>query len=266
MSGFGMDYTSEVPSSSQNDSVSSIASNPKYRENSISSEEQSLLKIVQKGIAEMTDENVIFHKEILSLLSKLNLEPESLSSDIKNGLQKVASILKFEKLSDFDKTDLKIVYERKKVEEARRQREEKQLALLYDNLYRKYTRFAAKLTDLQEAVNNIEELVEEGQKDEEDSHCNQVFLMTKLKEYKQTVEKLEVDLTEMQVEDLYPQNIVNKYDKYLEMCGELSEIDQCLSQYGDLPPNLLQAKALLDVKRKEYETLEIEFSERTNNF
>ncbi|XP_076279885.1 uncharacterized protein LOC143208871 isoform X2 [Lasioglossum baleicum] len=261
-----MDSMSEVPSSSQNDSVSSTTSNLKYRENSISSEEQSLLEFVQKGITEMTDENITFQKDILPLLSELNLEPESLSSNIKDGLQKVASILKFEKLSDFDKTDLKIVYERKKVEEARRQWEEKQLALSYDNLYRKYTRFSAKLTDLQEVVNDIKELVEEGQKDEEDNRCNQVFLMTKLDEYKQTVKKLEVDLTKMQVDDLYPQNILNKYDRYLEMCGELSEIDKCLSQYGDLPPNLLQAKALLEAKRKEYETLEKIFSERTSYF
>ncbi|XP_033328649.1 uncharacterized protein LOC117221652 [Megalopta genalis] len=261
-----MDHISEVPSSSQNDSVYNTASNLKYRENSISSEEQSLLELVQKGITDETNENVAFQKEILPLLSKLKLEPEFLSNDIKDGLQKVVSILKFERLSDFDKTDLKIVCERKKVEEAKREREEKQLALLYDNVYRKYTKFSKKLMTLQEAVNDIEELVQEGLKDEEERHCKQVFLTTKLKDYKQTVEELEADVAEMQVEDLYPEKILNKYNKYLEMTGELAEIDQCLSQYKDLPPNLLQAKALLEVKRKEYETVEKEFYERTTNF
>ncbi|XP_078049520.1 uncharacterized protein LOC144476448 [Augochlora pura] len=261
-----MDHISEVPSSSQNDSISSTASNLKYRENSISSEEQSLLELVQKGITEETNENIAFQKEILPLLSKLKLAPEFLSNDIKDGLQKVASILKFEKLSDFNKTELKIVFERKKVEEAHREREEKQLALLYDNLYRKYNKFSKKLMTLQEAVNDIEELVQEGLKDEEDRHCNQVFLSSRLKDYKETAKILEADISEMQVEDLYPEKILNKYKKYLEMSGELAEIDQCLSQYNDLPPNLLQAKALLEVKRKEYETIEKEFYERTTNF
>lgn len=261
-----MDSMSEVPSTSQNDSVFSTVWIPKYGENSILSEDQLLLELVQKGITEMTDETIAFHKEILPLLSELNMEPESLSSDVKDGLQKVVSIMQCEKLTDFDKIELKIVCELKKMEEARRRWEETELAYSYDHLHGKYLRFSQKLINLQEAVNNIKELVEEGQKHEEENHCNRVYLMTKLDEYKQTVKKLEDDLTELQVKNFYPQIILTKYDRYLEMCGELSEIDKCLSQYGDLPPNLLQAKALLEAKRKEYETLEKRFSEKTSYF
>ncbi|XP_031832446.1 uncharacterized protein LOC116426918 [Nomia melanderi] len=264
MFGFSMDNISKVESSSQNSSVCSTNLNAKCRDDSISLEEQSLLELVQRGISETTQENITFRKEIIPLLSTLNLEPQSLPNDIKEGLQKVALILRFEKLSDLDDIVLRIVCEERKIEERKKQREEKQLALLYDNLFRKYTKFSKKLSHLQEAVNTIEEFVKDSQKDQTDSYCNQVLLSTKLKEYKQTVEKLETDLTEMQIEDLYPQKILNKYNKYMEMCGELAELNQDLNQYGDLPPNLLQAKALIEVKQEEYETLEKVFLEKTS--
>ncbi|KOC68402.1 hypothetical protein WH47_03560 [Habropoda laboriosa] len=95
-------------------------------------------------------------------------------------------------------------------------------------------------------------------------YCNNISLSTKLGEYQQTVKKLESDLVDMQIEDLYPQKILNKYDKYLEMAGELAELNQCLRQYGDLPPNLLHAKALVEVKQKEYHALVKTLLEKTD--
>lgn len=221
---------------------------------------------MQKGILETSEENIAFGKQILPLLNKLNLEPQSLPNDIKEGLQKIALVLRYEKLSDFNDVTLNIVNERKKIEEKKKQHEEKQLALLYDDLFRKYSTFSKKLNYLQEAVSSLENFIEKSQKEQEDIYCNHASLSTKLKEYQQTVEKLETDLIDMQVEDLYPTKILNKYHRYLEMSGELAELNHYLSQYKDLPPNLLQAKALVDVKRKEYETLKNALLDKTNYY
>lgn len=255
-----------MESSLQTDSILSTASSTRYREETISVEEQSLLNFLQKGILETNEENITFGKQILPLLNKLNLEPQSLPNDIKEGLQKIALVLRNEKLSDFNDVALNIVNERKKIEEKKKQHEEKQLALLYDDLFRKYSSFSKKLNYLQEAVSSLENFIEKSQKEQEDIYCNHASLSTKLKEYQQTVEKLETDLIDMQVEDLYPTKILNKYHRYLEMSGELAELNHYLSQYKDLPPNLLQAKALVDVKRKEYETLKSALSDKTNYY
>ncbi|CAK9806209.1 hypothetical protein ANTQUA_LOCUS4761 [Anthophora quadrimaculata] len=257
-----MEYNSEVESFSQSDSILSTASSARCED--ISPEEQRLLQHLQKGILETSEENVTFAKEILPLLNKLNLEPQSLPNDIKEGLQKVALILRCEKLSDLDDIALSVVCERKKVEEKKRQYEEKQLALLYDDLFKEYAIFSKKLNRLQEAVNSLESFIEDSQKKQEDIYCSNISLSTKLGEYKQTVKKLESELIDMQIEDLYPKKILNKFDKYLEMTGELADLNQCLRQYGDLPPNLLQAKALVEVKQKEYHVLEKALLEKTN--
>ncbi|XP_053991462.1 uncharacterized protein LOC128890961 [Hylaeus anthracinus] len=255
---FIMECNSEVGSLSQNDTGSSTASSVRFRED-ISSEEQSLLQVLERGISETTEENIAFGKEISSLLSQLNLELQFLPSDIREGLQKIALILRFVKLSDLDDVSLSIVSERKKIEEKKRQHEEKQLSLLYDHLYRKYSIFSRKLNHLQEAVSSLECFLENAQKEQEDTDCDKMSLSIKLNEYQQTMENLEADLEDMNIQDLYPQEILEKYHKYLETLGELAELKEYLSQYGDLPPNLLQAKAQLEVKRKEYETIEKAF-------
>ncbi|XP_034173206.1 uncharacterized protein LOC117601054 [Osmia lignaria lignaria] len=259
-----MENNSEVESFSQNDSVSSIASNARYREDAILLEQQSLFQLLQKAISETNEEHIAFGKEISPLLNKLSLESQFLPNDIKEGLQKVALIMRSEKLADFNDATLNIVKEREKIEEKKRQHEEKQLSLLYDDIFRKHTIFSKKLNNLQEAVSSLESFIEDAQKEHDDNYCNRVSLSTKLQEYQQTTEKLETDLLDMQIEDVYPQKILNKYNRYLEMSGELAELNQCLNQYGDLPPNLLQAKALLEVKQKEYETLENTFLEKTS--
>lgn len=212
---------------------------------------------------ETTEENIALTKEISSLLNKLNLEPQSLRNDIKEGLQEVALILRFEKLLTLDDVALSIVSEEKKIEEKRRQREEKQLAARYDNLFRKHVTFSKKLNHLQDAVTSLESFVESAQEDQ-DIYYNRISLSKKLTEYQQTADKLKADITYMELEDIYPQKILNKYDKCLEMLGELAELNQYLGQYGDLPPNLSQAKALVESKQKEYELLEKTFLEKTS--
>ncbi|KAG7201119.1 hypothetical protein KM043_003915 [Ampulex compressa] len=259
-----MEFSEQTDSFSQSDSISTVASSMKSLGESVSPEERLLLQLLQRGIAETTEEHLAFGKEMSQLLSKLNLEQRYLPGDIKEGLEKVASILKIEKLFDLDTTVLDVVAERRKIEKKKREREGKRMLLIYDDLYRKHSLFQKKLAHLQNAVNCLETSVENAQKEQEDCYTDRVLLSSKLTEYRQAVKKLETDLDEMEVEAIYPEKILHKYKQYLETKGQLLDLDRYLERYEDLPPNLLQAKALLECKQKEYESLEHAFLEKTS--
>ncbi|KYN17305.1 hypothetical protein ALC57_10431, partial [Trachymyrmex cornetzi] len=246
-----------------NDSVFIATGVAKCQEGNTSAEEVSLLRDLQRAILETTEENAAYTKEMTTLLAKLNLDVKTLPNDIKEGLEKVSSILKTEKLFEFDETSLRVVRERKIIEEKRREREEKQMSVQYDKLFRNCTKLQTKLDHLQDAVDALKNSIDVTEKDKNDVYCNKVFLSTKLKEYQQTVEKLETDLSDMQVDELYSEKILNKYKLYLEKTSRLAELNQSLAQYEDLPPNLLQAKLLVESKRKEYEKLEQIFLEKS---
>lgn len=222
-----------------------------------------LLRYLQRGISETTEENITFTKEITSLLSKLNFNVKTLPNDIKEGLEKFSLILKAEKLSEFDETALCVVKERKIIEEKRQQREEKKMSLIHDKLLRSCIKLQTRLDHLQDAVDSLNNTLDIIGKDKDNLYCNKVFLSTKMEEYQQAVNKLETDLNDMQIDELYPEHILNKYKLYLENLGKLTDLNKPLTQYNDLPPNLLQAKLLLENKRKEYENLEQEFLEKT---
>lgn len=222
-----------------------------------------MLRQLQRATSETAEENVTYTKEMTTLLAKLNLDVKTLPSDIKEGLEKLSSILKAEKLFEFDETALQVVRVRKIIEEKRRQREEKQMSMQYDKLFRNCTKLQTKLDHLQDAVDSLKSTIDTTEENKNDMYCNKVFLSTKLKEYQQAVETLEADLSDMQVDEHYTEEILNKYKLYLEKTSRLIDLNQSLAQYGDLPPNLLQAKLLVESKRKEYENLEQMFLEKT---
>lgn len=222
-----------------------------------------MLRHLQRAISETTEENVAYTKETAALLTKLNLDVKALPDDVREGLDKVSSILKTEGLFEFDETALRVVRERRIIEEKRRQREEKQMSVKYDKLFRNCTKLQTKLDHLQDAVDSLKNFVDTTEGDKNNMYCNKVFLSTKLKEYQQAVEKLRMDLGDMQVDEFYSEEILNKYKLYLEKTSRLADLNQSLAQYGDLPPNLLQAKLLVESKRKEYENLEQMFLEKT---
>jgi len=218
---------------------------------------------LQRAISETTEENIAYTKEIATLLAKLNFDVKALPNDIKEGLEKLSLILKAEKLFEFDETALRVIKERKIIEEKRQQREEKQMSMQYDKLFRNCTKLQTKLDYFQNAVDSLKNTVDATEEDKNNMYCNKVFLSTKLKEYQQAVEKLEADLSDMQVDELFSEKILNKYKLYLEKTSRLADLNQSLAQYGDLPPNLLQAKLLVENKRKEYENLEQIFLDKT---
>lgn len=229
----------------------------------MSIEEVSLLRHLQRGISETTEENVVFTTEITSLLSKINFDIKTLPNDIKEALEKLALILKSQRLLEFDETALRVAKEQKIIREKKQQREEKQMSLIHDKLLKNIMKLHAKLDHLQSTVVTLKDTIDHIDKDKDNLYCNKVFLSTKLKEYQQAVEKLETDLSSMQIDDLYPEKILNKYNLYLERKGKLANLNESLAQYGELPPNLLQAELLMKSKKKEYEKLKQLFLEET---
>ncbi|XP_012217662.1 uncharacterized protein [Linepithema humile] len=258
-----VDNNNETASLLHNGSTSIATGATKCNNENTFIEKALLLRYLQRGISETTEENIAFTKEMTGLLSKLNFDVKALPNDIKEGLEKLSLILKSEKLSEFDETALCVARERKIIEEKRQQREEKKMSLIHDKLFRSCTKLQTRLDHLQDAVNSINNTLDIIEKDKDNLYCNKVFLSTKMKEYQQAVDKLETDLDDMQINELYPEHILNKYKLYLENISKLGDLNQPLSQYNDLPPNLLQAKLLLESKRKEYENLEQEFLEKT---
>jgi len=258
-----MDDTSEAASLSHIDSAFTATGATKCHEGDASAEEDALLRHLQKAISVTTEENVAFTKEMTTLLAKLDLDVKVLPNDIREGLEKLSLILRTEKLSEFDEMALRVIKERNIVEEKRRQREEKQISMKYDKLFRNCTNLQAKLDHLQDSVDSLKNIVDTTEEEKNDLYCNKVFLSSKLKEYQQAVEMLEADLSDMQLDELYSEKILNKYKLYLEKTSRLADVNQSLAQYGDLPPNLLQAKLLVESKRKEYEDLEQMFLEKT---
>ncbi|EZA60724.1 hypothetical protein X777_13964 [Ooceraea biroi] len=226
-----MDNNSEIAPLSYSESISALTTGvAKGHNGNVPTEEVSLLRHLQRGISETTEENAVFTKEVTSFLSKLNLE----------------------------------IKEQKIIKEKRQQREENQMSLIYDKLLKNSTKLQTKLDHLHSAVDTLKDTIDETEKDRDSLYCNKVFLSTKLKEYEQAVEKLEADLSGMQVDEQYPEKILDKYNLYLERKSKLANLNQSLAQYGELPPNLFQAELLVESKKKEYENLEQLFLEETH--
>ncbi|XP_014468055.1 PREDICTED: AUGMIN subunit 1-like [Dinoponera quadriceps] len=247
-----MDNNSEQQGLSHSDSVSEASNH-----NADAVEMRYLLR----GILETNQENIALTKEITNILSKLNLEVKTLPSDVKEGLDKVASIMRAEKISEFDETAICVARERRIAEEKARQREERNLLQKYNKLHRSYARLLKKLDHLEDSIHSLENTTTACK---DDLYCDMMFLSAKLKEYQETEEKLESDLSDMEVEELYPEKIKEKYKLYLELLGNLADVKQFFDPYRDLPPNLSAAKLMLENKRKEFEELEHQILERMN--
>lgn len=218
---------------------------------------------MQRGIAVTAEENVTCKKKITSLLSKLDLDIRTFPSDIKEALEKWALILRNERLPAFDEAALRVAREQQFMRRMRQQREEKQMSLMYNKLLKNCATLQGKLNVLQSAIEALECTVDGTEKDKDNMYCSNVFLSAKVKEYQQAIEKLESDLSDMQVDELYPETILNKYKTYLQETNKLADLQQSLAQYDELPPNLLEAKMLVENKRKEYKNVEQLFLEET---
>lgn len=215
-----------------------------------------LIELLQEGIQETTEENLANQRIIMEFLRILQLEPRSLPNHIKEGFDKVSLVLKAEGLPHVDKTSLNIVKQRKNLQEMEKNIFEKEMNMKLKLLVMKTTSLEKKINCLQMSIDNVDDIVQNAKKDAEDSYSQNTFMTMKLKEYNQTLEKLEANLNNMRDIDLEPEMILEKYKQYINMTEQVVKLDQFLDQYNDLPPDLLQAKILLENKQKEYEELE----------
>jgi len=149
-----------------------------------------------------------------------------------------------------DETPLKICMERKKRETMKKAVEERRLKSKYNDLCNSHESVLKEQNKTRTAVESLQEVVETAINKNEEEYANRIFMATKVNDYRQTIEQLEGNLNEMGVTDSYADTILEKYNAYLELTKELAEVDESLSKYGDLPPNLLEARAMVEEKEK----------------
>ncbi|XP_011299940.1 uncharacterized protein [Fopius arisanus] len=208
------------------------------------------VKPLLKGIHETCAENNALIKEWTPLLKTLDLESRSLTPKTTDHLEKVSGILKTEGLSSVDETHLTISCNRRRLDELQKSRIDRNLKRKYEDLCSRYARLEEKVKDAQKKVNFITDFVDSARELNEREYSEIIHKLTKLNEYRETVGNLENELAGLDVADDYPDRILEKYSRYLGATGELAELNKVINYYGDLPADILQAKAAVEQKEK----------------
>ena len=223
---------------------------------------QEKLKLLTDGMNESLAENAALDEEMSAVLKDLGLDLNSLPIDIREDLDKVCDILKAEGLIDMNLTSLEIRKQQKETEARMKARAEAEFKLNYEEALRMEKRLQEKLDIVKKSVDSLESKFQAMHEDYKDEESERLLILSKLNTYKDTVMKMEKQLEELQVADFHPDIILKKSQVCMEKLRELAELDEYLSQYGELPPNLLQAKAVLESKKKELENIDRMIMER----
>ncbi|XP_033219406.1 uncharacterized protein LOC117174411 [Belonocnema kinseyi] len=253
-----MDFTrgADRQSTLNSTSSSSMSTDSKQTESEVLPEMQEKLKILSDGMDESLAEAAAYENEMISFLKELGLDPTSLPSDIREGLDKVCHILKAEGLTDMDPTTLEIHMQQKEIEAKKQARAEAEFKINYEASFKKYSRMQEKLDSVKGNVDSLEDKIQNMNMNYKREEPERLLILTKLNAYKDKVSKLEKQLEDLEIGELHPDIILKKSTVCMEKLSELAELNIYLSQYGDLPPNLLQAKAVLESKKKELEKLD----------
>ncbi|XP_034940399.1 protein NETWORKED 1B-like [Chelonus insularis] len=222
------------------------------------------LNLLLEAINETAAENEILNKNLSKFLASLDLEPQQLSKEITQGLDKIQAIIQKENLSEIDETSMLINLHQKKIDELKKIREERQLKKKYEDLYNEYSLLQEKLNTLQGKVNNLTEIIVSSKEGNESESSNIIHKTTKLNDYKCVYKSLEDELANLKVTEDYAQNILGKYKQYMQTSGELADINESLSQYGDLPADILQAKAVVEQLEKRRQEVKRLLDEKMN--
>lgn len=218
-------------------------------------EMQEKLKILTDGIDESIAESAAIENEMSSFLKEIGLEFKSLPNDIKEGLNKVCDILKFEDLSDTNLSTLEIHMQQKELENKRKARDDVEFKLNYDMAFKKYKRMQEKLDSVKNSITSLETKIINWN-EEKNEESERLLILSKLNTYRDKVAKMNEQLEDLDVDDLHPDIIMKASSLCMEKLAELAELNKHLSKYANLPPNLLQAKAELESKKKELEKIE----------
>ncbi|XP_015112594.1 uncharacterized protein LOC107038183 isoform X2 [Diachasma alloeum] len=213
-------------------------------------ETKEKLEPLMKGIHETSAENNAFIKDSMALLKALDIEPRGLSPETTDRLDKVSLILKTENLASPDETLLTISRNRRRLDGIQTSRIDRNLKRKYEDLCSRYARLEEKVNNAQERVNFITDFVDSARECNEREYSEIIHKATKLNEYRETARNLENELARLDVADVYPDRILEKYSYYLGATGELAELNKIVNQYGELPADILQAKAAVEQKEK----------------
>uniref|UniRef100_A0A6V7K5D7 Uncharacterized protein n=1 Tax=Bracon brevicornis TaxID=1563983 RepID=A0A6V7K5D7_9HYME len=207
-------------------------------------------RLIFKAINETSAENNSIIKETSNFLKILDLEPKSLSSTTSDVLEKTCRIVRTENLKSADTTALTVSRLQSKRLNLEKSRIDRALKKKYEDLCEDYAKLEAKVNNAQEKVNFISDFVESGRDEIETEYSDMVHKATKLNEYREAARNLENELDELDINDDFPDRILEKYKKYLGATGELAELNKIIGQYGDLPTEILQARAVVEQKEK----------------
>ncbi|XP_015181746.1 PREDICTED: uncharacterized protein LOC107069180 [Polistes dominula] len=220
--------------------------------------ENDALQKLRKGLEECKKENVACEKE-LSAFYRLQIEPQTVDKSKNEELSKSLMIMRSEEMSSLSKTSLDIIKRRKNIADMEYNISLKEINMELNFLNGRIGSLQNEINSIQKAVQSTVGFVSNAEKDLEDFSSQDVIMKMKLKEYNQTLEKLTATLDNLKIHDLQVHLITEKYKQYLAMIEENIKLDNILSEYHDLPPNLLEAKVILEKKQKDYDNLENKF-------
>ncbi|XP_044009913.1 uncharacterized protein LOC122853481 [Aphidius gifuensis] len=235
-----------------------------HNQNVVNKKLDILLKVMQETLAE----NNFIEKEIINLLKFLEIDTQSLSYETNTGLEKAGVVLKNKNIIDFDETSLVVTMENDKCQEIIKTRNDRALKKIYEELCIKYSKIQDKVTKVQEKVQYICDIIDNERdfggggggdnKNSEYQYSEIIQNQTKLNDYKRIIDNLEKELIDMSIDNDGPDAILKKYKYCMGASGELAELTKSLNYYQNLPPDIRQAKAVVEqteIKRQQVKYL-----------
>lgn len=224
-----------------------------------------MLKLLSEVTSDYNSENLTLGNEISELLDNLEIGMKSLPADIKEQMQTVVAILKSEGLSSVDELALQLCLEKKKIENKMKEREDKLLKVKYNAVFARYNTLEEKINRIQEKIEKIDDTLQSKTLNDENEESERILLSNKVRDYKETVKKLKQELEVLNGNEIDLDQTMLKSTQLSEKLEELSQINNILEEYKGLPPNLLDARKMLEFKKQELKDIEKLLYEKMND-
>ncbi|KAL7296387.1 hypothetical protein TKK_0010400 [Trichogramma kaykai] len=224
-----------------------------------------IIKHLLDAVSDINTENSSLGNEIIELLSAFKFDIKSMSADLKDNSQTASAILKSEGLSSIDYNALKLCMEKRKVHEQMKAREERLFKAKYNAAFAKYNMLQEKLNKIQEEVKQIETNLQLKSSQDENAESVRILWSNRLLDYKNAITKLEEELEAIQFQDIRIDETLKKSSLLLDKVNDLAQLNNELEKYENLPTNLLQAKYVLENKKRELEEIENLIHDKMNN-
>ncbi|XP_011500308.1 PREDICTED: uncharacterized protein LOC105364142 [Ceratosolen solmsi marchali] len=225
----------------------------------------SMRKILVDAVSNVNAENSTLGNEILELLDTFKFDIKSLPNDIKEEIYLAATILKSEGLPSIDEMALKLCLEKRSIENKMKNREERLFKARYNTAFAKYNNLQEKLIQIRSEIEPIEELLRLKMSNEENAESDRIVWSNKLYDYKGAIKKLELELDNLQIQEFGLDKTLQKSLLLMDKMNELNQLNLTLERYGDLPPNLIQAKNMLESKSEELKEIKTLIFDKMNN-